>query len=222
MKRLPDGPESDKPQLSFYTQIIEAMKHAPLIKPQDPFTNEKVAQEYFDKPDDYIISFGFYWGSDNEVFTREATQYPELLKQGMLVLYGTVELTDDQTRIIERILEHELAHGEATKQFGNESTSSIYGLAFYKKPDGVLTFWPYHYSTGPLKKIHHAWSAIAPEDASGIDLAIAKGLGYDINNREEIRLRALHEPAVEPRWRDDASRIKLVKAMATALMASNN
>jgi hypothetical protein len=155
---------------------------------------------------DYEVLWSESSPSPNTVFTTDPGEYAALLEQATEVLHGHVspETPFDKTAYAEEdadIVAHELAHGSVMQQYGNEDTTVYYGVEFSRAPDGELEFLPHVTHSGPLRKIHEAWSALAPSHGrSDADLEVVQRLGYDPADREKIQALAEATPPVPPGW----------------------
>lgn len=210
--------ERDKQPVDFRARLHHALEHAVPHTPDDPLKNKEIASRYSDKPDEYIISFSHNPG-ENEVYTSDAAEYLDLLKQAAEVLNGTTDQTDDVDQWLKTAADHEIAHGKAASSLGNSNTVSYYGVQFVVDQDGTPIFWPYCFTAGPLKKVHQAWVAVAPEDRSETDIAIAKDLGYD-EDFESLRHRALQEAPVVEGWeRPSPTKDEVISALQRMMLS---
>lgn len=201
----PVGAEFNAKTPDFRPQLASALEHAVPHTPEDPLGNGEVALSYRDKPDDYVISF-VYLTHANQVSTTNPAEYLELLRQAAEILGGNTDQEEQTLAYLEEAAAHERVHGEEAAHFGNSATVSHYGVEFMVHEDGTTDLWPFHFVSGPLKKVHHAWSAAAPEDRSDTDLAIVTDLGYP-DDIGALRMRAEAEPPVEEDWQPDLAGI---------------
>jgi hypothetical protein len=209
--------EFDNQSRDFRPLLQNALQHALPHTPDDPLKNGEVASRYSDRPDEYVISF-FHVPGENQIYTTDPSQYQNLLNQAAEVLGGHDAQTDEDRRWLQEAASHELAHGQAAESLGNTDTISYYGVEFVIDENGEPLFWPYYFTAGPLKKVHHAWVAVAPKDRSETDLAIAKDLGYS-ESVEELSQRALAEPPVEEGWQKTVSKDEIIEALLRLTMA---
>jgi hypothetical protein len=227
----PDESELQKSVVDFREQIEAAMLAAALPNPSFDMGNRPAAEKHIDEPDDFII-WSLYQNQDNRITTTDPSLYKCLLIQAANnTRYGRLSaepvgstdiLTEAELVRIDKITKHELEHGRVSDCYGNSATMSFYGVEFIKRGDGRITFWPFHFTQGPLKKIHRAWVAVAPEDRSGIDLEIAKHLGYNIDKIVEIGERAQAEPPVDENCHWLTLKESIAKALASSAFTGSN
>ena len=203
----------------FRAQLRLAMQNAVTHQPEDPLGNGDAAERFRDLDDDYVISF-LHDPSDNQVETDDPNAYLTLLMQAAEVLDGSPDLEGVKREYLEKAATHELKHGEEAARFGNSDTISYYGVEFVEYEDGILDFWPYHFTSGPLKKVHHAWCAAAPEDRSDTDMDIVRSLGYG-EDIESLKARAEDEPPVEEGWERVKSREEIIRAMKSLALKTS-
>jgi hypothetical protein len=187
--------EASKQALNFRGELENALAHVLPHTLDDPLKIEGVASRYADKPDSYVINLP-HIPRENQVSTTDASQYFSLLTQAAEIISGGDELTEEDIAWLHEAAYHELVHDSAVEPFGNSNTVHHLGVEFVMQADGKAMLWPYHSITGPLKKVHRAWSAAAPEDRSDTDMAEVTGLGYS-DDIEELRARAIAEPPVD-------------------------
>jgi hypothetical protein len=194
----------------FYADLERAIAHvvaeedddssAPLAHSTDPEPDR-----FRDCSDEFVIQLEGLPGPDT-VYTTNPDEYLALIEQATEVLHAHVSpgTPFDKTTYAEEdagIVEHEQAHGREMKRFGNEDTVVYYGVAFSRATDSKLQFQPHVSHSGPLRKIHEAWSALAPAHGrSDADLGVAQRLGYNPADRERIQQLAEATPPLEPGW----------------------
>ncbi len=178
----------------------------PEHEPANMSSHDEEEHEHFKDYSDYEVLWSESSPSPNTVFTTNPDEYAVLLEQATEVLHGHVspDAPFDKTVYAEEdanIVEHELAHGAVMRQYGNEETIVYYGVEFSRDLDGELQFLPHVTHSGPLRKIHEAWSALAPlHGRSDADLDVARKLGYDPADREQIQALAEATPPVASGW----------------------
>ena len=211
MITAPKSHEHDAPVPDFRPQLRLAMKNAVVDTPEDPLKNGDAPELFRDVEDDYVVSF-LHVPGESQVYTTSPDDYRELLRQAAEVLDGATDLDPEDTNYLEAAAAHELKHGEVAASFGNSDTVSYYGVEFVRYDNGDLGFWPYHFTSGPLKKVHRAWSVAAPDDRSSTDMDIVRSLGYG-EDVEALRARALAEPPVEEGWERVINREDVLRAL---------
>lgn len=164
-----------------------------------------LTESFRNYPDDAVIQLEELPGPDT-VCTIDPDEYLALIEQATEVLHAHV--SPDTTFVAAMYAEtdadivgHEKDHGREVRRFGNEDTIVYYGVVFSLDAEGGLEFQPHISHSGPLRKIHEAWSALAPSRPSDGDLEKVRALGYDPADRERIRRLAEATPPVEPGWR---------------------
>ena len=193
------GGEQGRYPVDFRPQLLDALQHALPHTPGDPLKNGESVSRYDTFADNFIIS-SIYTPSEHEVTTTDSSQYVGLLHQALEILDGDCSQDQKTFDYLRKVAEHEIIHGKTAEQFGNSDTVSHYGVSFMVKENGEPLFWPFQFTAGPLKKIHRAWTALAPSDRSETDVRIAQDLGYT-GSIDEVSKRALAEPPVVEGWR---------------------
>jgi|GEM_PF-3577837 len=178
----------------FRPELQAALDSAIPIVDEDPLSIGNKPELDRDKPDDHVIHMR-RTDVAYRVATPDVRQYTRLLSQAIQVMDRKEGLTPKDEVFVADVTEHEIAHGGIAKLFGNSSTVSYYGVQFGYNQRGTLEMLPFHEMTGPLRKIHHAWSALAPKDPSETDIAVARGLGYT-QGAETLRAMALEVPPI--------------------------
>jgi hypothetical protein len=194
----------------FYADLEQAVAH--VVADTEDKSSEPLADSpdsdtdrFRDCSDEFVIQLEGLPGPDT-VYTTDPDEYLALIEQATELLHAHVspEIPFDKAVYAEEdadIVEHEQAHGREMRRFGNEDTIVYYGVAFSRDLDGELQFQPHVSHSGPLRKIHEAWSTLAPSHGlSDTDSGVAQRLGYDPTDRERIQQLAEATPPLEPGW----------------------
>jgi hypothetical protein len=194
----------------FHEALQNAIDYA--VSHQTPNLDARQAAEDADEsalaelPQDFVIEL-----SDDPPPASVSTTIPDdyivLLRQTQAVLHE-VNAPDEPYNpenfgrfSVTTVSEHELAHGDVMRQYGNSQTIVRHGIVISVNSAGVIAGEPYTSYSGPLRKIHNAWASLAPESQlSPADKAIVIGLGLNPADREDIRRQAELTPRVEEDW----------------------
>lgn len=180
------------PPVDFRDQISAALAVA-TYKPPRTITSQTEAAAYKNYPDGYAI-FCSSTGPPNQVGTVNPEHFTNLLQQTVELAWGQDALTEDRLEHIGMAVAHEHEHGKAAEELGNGLIVGHYCVDLFLAPDDKPIIYPVYYSAGVLKKVHLAWSAMAPPDSTPTDVKALHDLGYDPDDREGLRYRALAEP----------------------------
>ena len=225
---LPSVEGGRTPRVDFSLDIAAAI---PFAVEYDPVAaaaqgEETTRRMYGHLPDD-AITWGEYHRLPNEVVTVESAEYAYLLVQATQAAYQAntgrrlTERTIFRLPVTQRTLHHELRHGLITSKFGNSDTTVYYGVAFVYNEHGKLGAIPFVTDSGPTRKIHEAWSAIAPEDRSIEDVAAVAGMGYDPEDVYGIRRQAWETPGVPEGWARQESGLFVAAEAAGSITLSH-
>ncbi|HEY8998829.1 MAG TPA: hypothetical protein VIM53_00755 [Candidatus Saccharimonadales bacterium] len=142
------------------------------------------------------------------IFTTNSSDYYHALIQAARAV-ATRNGIEGGAPKLDRIGEahrHEVSHGKAIEENGNSQTLAHYAVRFAIMDDGRCRMFPFVTRSGPLRKVHDAFSAAAPAfleprmSLSGPDKEIIAEWGYDPANLTDLKIQALWTPPVPEGW----------------------
>lgn len=194
----------------FTAEIEAAIAHATTANPLDPLNsnpNSAVAgPDVAVWPHDHIDATLRPKDPDT-VFTTDSEAYYQALVQSARAL-AEQNNTGGAPNLdrIGRAYNHEKSHGRIIETYGNSQTLAHYAVRFVINPDGRYNMFPFVTRSGPLRKVHDAFSAAAPAflnppmRLSEPDKEIVIEWGYDLENLRDLHALALWTPPVPEGW----------------------
>ncbi len=195
--------------IDFSHRIESAIDNArPYSDHEDAALTAAHLKRYADLPDSEIIVSKFVPEPD-EVSTTSLVEYLTLMAQAFQL--GRVACGEPKppleavlrSRIVMENLKHESEHALSALAHGNSYTVPHLGVKLGIQNKGgkkVYCIVPFVAVDGPLAKIHRGKQALAPNEPSPTDFAIARSMQCDPDDMESVHRRAKAVPPVPESW----------------------